>query len=134
MKKYSKYFAIEKKLKASGMSVDRADLIADFTEGRTDSLTGLSETDYREFTNHLSKVLSGQTFTPPKGERMRKKVIAILCQCGYVKNEKADMPRINEWCKKHGHKHVELNAYKLKELTQLVYQAEQMYKHEIEAL
>jgi len=131
---YSKYFAIEKKLKQSGMHIDRAELIADFTEGRTSSLKGLTPADYRELTNLMSAMLRNNDFKDDKANRMRKKVIALLCQCGYTSNDRPDMQRINEWCIKRGHAKVELNEYRGNDLLKLVYQAEQFYKTTFEQL
>ena len=131
---YSKYFAIEKKMKAAGMHVDRAEIIADFTEGRTESLRELSSTDYRELTNYMSAILGDNKFKPNKADRMRKKVIALLCQCGYTLNDKPDMQRINEWCVNRGHGKCELNNYKEQSLPALIFQAEQMLNKTIEQL
>jgi len=125
--KFSKYFAIEKKLKDSGMRIYRAELISDFTDGNTDSLKGLSATEYRELTNRMSAMLPAQQFKDDKANKMRKKVIALLCQCGYTKHDKPDMQRINEWCIKRGKMKVELNDYKVKDLPALIYQAEEFY-------
>ena len=131
---YSRYFAIEKKMKTAGMHVDRAELIANFTEGRTESLRELSATDYREFTNHLSAMLGDAQMKDTKANRMRKKVIALLCQCGYTRNDKPDMKRINEWCINRGHGKCELNEYREEILPALIYQAEQMLNKTIEQL
>ena len=131
---YSKYFAIEKQLKAAGMDVYRDELISDFTEGRTDSLRELSTTEYREFTNHLGAMLGNAQMKDSKANRMRKKVIALLCQCGYTKNDKPDMKRINEWCINRSHGKCELNEYKQESLPALIYQAEQMLNKMIKQL
>ena len=131
---YSKYFAIEKQLKATGMHVDRAELIADFTQGRTESLRELTPTEYRELTNHMSAMLGDAQFKDNKADRMRKKVIALLCNCGYTKNNKPDMERINLWCINRGHGKCPLNDYKEESLPALIYQAEQMLHKTIEQL
>jgi len=121
-------------MKTAGMHVDRAELIANFTEGRTESLRELSATDYREFTNHLSAMLGDAQMKDTKANRMRKKVIALLCQCGYTRNDKPDMKRINEWCINRGHGKCELNEYREEILPALIYQAEQMLNKTIEQL
>lgn len=131
---YAKYFALEKRMKAAGMHVDRAEIIADFTEGRTESLRELTATEYRELTNHMSTLVGAGEFKKSPANRMRKKVIAILCQCGYTKEGMPDMDRINEWCINRGHGHKPLNAYKEESLPALIFQAEQMQQKIIERL
>lgn len=133
-KVYAKYFAIEKKMKQIGMHVERADIIAEFTEGRTESLKDLTVTEYRELTNSLSSLLRNQEVTFDKNNQMRRKVIAILCQCGYTKDNRADMERINKWCITHGHAHCQLNEYDAYGLTKLVNQAEEMLRKHIERI
>lgn len=132
--KYARYFAIEKKMKSIGMHPDRNEMIAEFTEGRTESLRDLTPGEYREFTNQLSQLLNGDEARSDKMNTMRRKVIAILCQCGFTKDGKADMKRIQEWCITHGHAHRELNRYDVIDLQKLITQSERMLISNIERL
>ena len=130
---YSTYFAIEKRMKSSGMDIDRAELIADFTEGRTESLKDLSPKEYKEFCQSINSLLGADT-APDKNNQMRRKVIAILCQCGYTQAGKPDMNRINDWCVTHGHGHCALNDYDGAGLQKLIQQASMMLKSLTERL
>ncbi|MCO5230164.1 MAG: hypothetical protein M9958_03310 [Chitinophagales bacterium] len=134
MNKYAQYFAIEQKMKHSGIDIDRSELIADYTEGRTESLQDLSAREYRELIRQLNSLLGNSSYQEDKKQRMRRKVVATLCQCGYVIDGKADMERINGWCISHGVEHCPLNKYSLKGLQTLIKQAEYMLKSYIEKL
>lgn len=131
---YTQYFAIEQKMKQSGIDIDRAELIADFTHGRTESLKELSPREYCEFIRQLNSLLGNGSYQEDKKQRMRRKVIATLCQCGYVIEGGADMERINGWCISHGVEHCTLNKHSLKGLQTLIKQAEYMLKSYIEKL
>jgi hypothetical protein len=59
---------------------------------------------------------------------MRRKVIALFARMDYVKNGKADMKRINQWCCTSGMYHKVLNQHNAFELTQLVSQVEKVFR------
>lgn len=131
---YAQYFAIEQRMSEVGMHIDRAEIIADFTEGRTESLKDLTVSEYRELIQSLNAMINHHKIQFDKNNQMRRKVIAILTQCGYVEHNRADMQRINQWCISHGHKHCILNEYDTDGLRILITQAENMLKTQIEAL
>jgi len=135
---YKEYFAIEKTLRNKGFDFDRSELIDQFTNGKKKGLTALSAWEYKEFLLWLNRSFQNQPQQPTDSERkdkMRKKIIAILCKMGYKKPQGgADMPRIQEWATKYGATHKTFNAYSYIELTQLVTQAELMYNKYLKAL
>lgn len=59
--------------------------------------------------------------------RQKRKIIALFCQMEYVKNKKADMQRINDWCIKYGQNHKDLNNTYGAQLTALVSQVEKVH-------
>lgn len=124
---YATYFAIEKQLKSAGASVDRKDLIHAFTEGVKNSLKDLTEYEYREFIKHMNALLQKAKTSGGPADRQRKKIIALFCNMGYVKDGSADMKSIHSWCEKYGHLKVNLNGYHGADLTKLVSQAEEVY-------
>lgn len=121
-------------MKEAGMHIERSELVADFTEGRTDSLKELSPLEYQEFIKALNNLLGANDTPRDVKSRMRRKVIAILCQCGYTAEGKADMTRINQWCISHGNAHSILNQYSKPQLQKLIIQAEAMLTTTIKSL
>lgn len=131
MGNYSAYFAIEKQMKSAGFTESRSEVVGKFTAGRKHGLSELSAFEYAELLRWMNRTfLSGST--PPVSDdqaaakdKMRKKIIAILCKMGYkTPDGRADMPRINAWSVKYGVAHKNLNGNSYMELTQLVTQAE----------
>lgn len=128
MANFSTYFAIEKKMKRIGVQLDRSEWVSIFTDGSKSSLTTLTPTEYREFIVFMNQSLKKEQISTDRELKQRRKVIALFAQMGYVTEEmKSDMKRINEWCVKYGHKHVELNHYHGADLTKLVSQAQETY-------
>lgn len=139
MNKYAAYFAVEQKLRANGFDYDRLEVVEMFTQGKKHSLTELSEWEYREMLRWMNSHLSNQPKTisdvSQRCDKMRKKIIAILCKMGYKTPQgKADMNRIGAWAIKYGSTHRTFNAYSYKELTELVTQAELMYNKFLKAI
>jgi len=58
--------------------------------------------------------------------QMRRKIISCCRECGWTKNGKADMDRINAWVLKYGYLGKPLMEYNSLELPKLVTQAENM--------
>jgi hypothetical protein len=132
MTAFKHFFAAEKKLRQSGLYYDRAELIEEFTKGRTSSLRALSASEYTDLVVFMNQLVGKNEFQ--KANDMRRKVIALLAKQGYVKDGFSDMERINAFCVSHGHAHKELNAYSIDELTKLVSQVDIMYAKFIEGL
>lgn len=133
MSKYSAYFVLEPEIKkVTRGTVDRADLIADFTNQQKTSLSQLSEWEFKEFLKHLKtkfKINSDQKWKHTPENKMRRAIISIFKEMGYVKvNGSADMEKIDNWCLKYGVTHKLLNDNNKAELQQLVTQAKKVLK------
>jgi len=137
MNNYKTYFAIEKKLHLQGVHFERSEIIADFTNGQKNSLKQLTDWEYNELIRRLNSTMSQQL---PKYDvnnplqKQRRKVIALLCKVGMLKNDTADMPRIYAWVRQYGYLHKNFNDYTYEEIPKLVTQAEKFYKSHIERL
>ncbi|MBN9293766.1 MAG: hypothetical protein J0G96_07295 [Flavobacteriia bacterium] len=141
MTDFSTYFAIEKTLQAQGYDVDRTEVIQQFTDGRKSGLRELSSAEYSALIIWLNKSFtsagaraSGKQHAVDQLTKQRRKIIALLCKIGYVKNDKADMPRIYSWVLSHGYLHKPFNQYSLNEIPRLVTQAEKFYKSHIDRI
>lgn len=135
---YQQFFAIEKKLKGHGYNLERQDIVHTFTGGAKTSLKALTPHEYKELVNwmnsELSKLSKPTKLTLDSNQKQRKKIIAVLCKVGMIKNGKADMDRIYAWVMSHGYLHKHLNQYTAAELPKLVYQANEFYKSHLKAL
>lgn len=88
MNKYSQLFAILKK-----NDLTKEEVVAWFTKGRTESLTALSDGEYKE----LLRSLQGNNGLPP-GDQARKKMIAIAKSMNWGNNTKAILAELDKWC------------------------------------
>ena len=131
--KYAAYFAVEKQvMQQTGNSLDREDLIAQFTDNRKSSLSDLTAFEYKEFLNWLKTAFKPK----PKADwqdtpenRMRRKIISLFMHMRYtLPNGKADMDKINDWCIKYSLTHKPLNDNNATDLTRIVTQAQFVYK------
>lgn len=110
----------------------KAELVSQYSEGRTESTTALSMEEARQLLLHLAP--DGNNPAPGKtktngGARMRRNIIAMAHEMGWkLETGKADMERVNAWClKQFGKK--KLNDYTCEELPKLVFAFKQVYKH-----
>ena len=140
MNNYKAYFALEKKLNQAGFREERKEIIEDFTNGEKSSLKELTAEEYKQLTKQLQKLLGTSVKREAKQDwmntpenRMRRKIIANLRRCGFTKDGKADIERINHWATTHGHAHKPLNDYNKKELVKLVTQSENYLNKIIQA-
>lgn len=123
---YSYYFAIEKQLKNIGYDVDRKELIMQFTGGKKDSLRELRPHEYIKFIDYL-KTRFNMNFKGVKKRdaivKMRQKVyVLFVLKMGYsVANYESWMLQYSKFKKP-------IDAHTEHELTQLVTQAEAVYK------
>jgi hypothetical protein len=134
---YAQYFAIEKKLKNQGFEFERSELIQQFTSDKKSGLTELSAWEYKEFLKFLNTnfKLNNPDDQKEKCQVMRRKLIALFHKMNYkTEDGKADMPAINGWCEKYGKFHKKLNFHNYSELTEIITQAEKVYKSYIEYL
>lgn len=145
MTAYKEYFAIESKIKKQGFDIERSDVIRQFSNGRKQGLSQLTAFEYQELLRWLNRKFGNDRTTTPKTaqnhpefnekeDRQKKKIIALFCQMGYVKDGKADIYRINGWAMKYGHLHKKMNDYHGADLTMLVSQAEEVWKTYIDGL
>lgn len=88
MSKYSQFFTIINKI---GLTKEEA--VMEFTNGRTDSLTSLNDSEFKELMRKLSTLN-----TPPPGDIMRKKMIGIAKSMHWGNNTKEILLRIDDWC------------------------------------
>jgi hypothetical protein len=148
MTTYKEYFAIESKLKKQGFDIERSDVIKQFSNGRKLGLSQLTPFEYNELLRWLNQrfgnrinIVSNPNVAPKqhpefneKEDRQKKKIIALFCKMGYLKDGKADIYRINGWTMKYGHLHKKMNDYHEADLTKLVSQAEEAYKTFVDGL
>lgn len=136
---YSRYFVLEKQIKAKGLPIDRKELLIQYTEGKISSFKDpqLTEAVFRGFCNWVEKsyeVKKKEDWQNTPENTMRRKIIALFKEIGYtVAGGKADMKAINTWSIKKGYLHKPLNEYTLKELPTLVSQAEMVNRSCIKA-
>lgn len=135
MSKYSKFFAILKQAnKVTGLGLTYQEVVADFTGGRTTSLSQLSVAELTEIELRLSALSRTQGSTRSTDEAtkdsMRKAIIAqFLAVDKTVEDAIA-------WAEKYGvfGQKKPFNDYNKKELWQLIRNAEQAKKDHIAAL
>lgn len=108
----------------------KADMCMGVTGGRT---TSTRELDIEEATC-LIKHLKSLDPDEKSADKMRKKIIRMAHEMHWQApqppeggNRKADMKRIDNWCRLYGYKHKSLDNYTYAELPTLVSQFEKMY-------
>lgn len=123
-----------------GRAKEKKDIIADFTDGRTESTVDLSDNELRD----LMAVLQQLAPKPEdKANKMRRKIIAIAHQLQWyitdaegtliLKRGKAqiDYKHLDQWCVKHGSFGKVMNAHNVAELTVLVTNLERVLAHHL---
>lgn len=90
MSKYSQFFAIIKKL-----DLTKEEVILEFTNGKTNSLSSLNDSQY----NELLRRLQPYNGIPP-GDETRKKMIAIAKTMNWGRNNKEILSALDTWCVK----------------------------------
>lgn len=123
-------------LTSTGLSDDKRDLVSAYSTGRTTSSAELTEDECRQLILHLEAIEKEQLkFRQPvapvvdEADKMRKKIIAKAHEMRWeVAGGKADMARINNWCRTKGYGLKPLNAYTLAELPRLVSQFDIVYQ------
>ena len=102
----------------------KAMMVAGFSANRCVSSKELTFNEATDMIKHLQTLQPHQA----QAEKMRNKIIYYAHEMNWRKNGKADMPRIDEWCKKFGYLHKALDQYEYNELPKLVSQIEIVYK------
>jgi hypothetical protein len=115
------------------LQAQKDNLVLGFSNQRTSHVTELTSSECNAFIAWLKS----QDTDEQKAEKMRRKIIAIARSMGWQKNEvqpngsivqKADMQRIDEFCKSKGYLHKKLNQYLYNQLPTLVSQFEAVQK------
>jgi hypothetical protein len=103
----------------------KTDLVLGFSNDRTESTKELSLDEAKALISYLKSLDADEK----KADVMRKKIISLAHEMNWhlPGTNKADMPRIDGWCKKFSPLHKSLNNHTLKELPALVTQFEKVY-------
>ncbi|RTL47238.1 MAG: hypothetical protein EKK39_14815 [Sphingobacteriales bacterium] len=95
-----------------------------FTQQRTTHISEMTKTEAAALIQHLKDIDPEEQ----RANKMRRKIISMAHEMHWHnKYGKADIQRIDNWCKAYGYKHKSLNNYTYKELPALVTQFEQVY-------
>lgn len=125
MNRYTPFFAAFAAATKRGLSSTRDEVVAEFTDGRTQSIKYLSDYELQELCRRLN-TLSGAGYSPTaenqKADKMRKSIIAIF----YSMNKTAEQAKA--WAEKQGIDGIKkpFNAYKTQELWRLIRIAEKI--------
>lgn len=114
-------------LHKTGQVENRANIIQEFTKGRTDTASELTEQEAKELCLKLNK--PGTNQKPPAHQRMGKKIIALLAGFGWTKGDKPDYDRINGFIQ-----HIGSNNPEKKTLWNLSYQEIQAVLNQVETM
>jgi hypothetical protein len=123
--------AIHTLLHKCGKMAYKIDLVHEFTNGRESSTRGLTHDEAKRMITYLKDGM--EKHERDKADRMRKKIISHLRQCGYTIGPRADMAKIYAWVEKYGYLKKTLNQYSAAELPKLVSQAQQYLKSTLAA-
>lgn len=118
--------AIHTLLHKCGKMAYKIDLVHEFTNGRESSTRHLTFDEAKRMISYLKEGMDKQE--RDACDKMRKKIISHLRQCGYTIGPRADMGKIYAWVEKYGYLHKPLNKYTAQELPKLVSQAHQYLK------
>ena len=121
---YSDFFAICKR-----HGWDYKEKVVEFTNGATESLSSLSDGEYRELLL-LAKRFSPipEDWEPPEGDEQRKKTIAIARDMRWdVRGKEAMMQRIDNWCLTQTKYKKPLNKLSIDELNKVLH----IFEHEV---
>ena len=118
-----------------GIDADgKADLVHQFSGGRTTTSKKLTMKEAAELLQHLSKLMKPDAATL----KMTGKVLSLAHQLGWTKISKrtgrrvADGEKLDEWLVKYSYLHKKLNKYKTGELPKLISQMEKYLKFKVQ--
>ena len=113
---------MEKRLQKVGYQIDRADLVAELTQGRTSSLRELTHIEYTHLINQMRQFAANRATYDMEIERKRKRsqVLSIATRTGL--KDPNDWRKFNAFMKERSILKKPLNHYKLSELDALVRQ------------
>lgn len=104
----------------------RADLVEQFTDGRTASTAKLTVVECRELNKYLRKELRKTDEQNATLIKMRRKFFAFCHELGWKKDGKLDYDHIGNWLSKYGGGKKHINAYDEAELRKLLVQIEKV--------
>lgn len=91
---YKTFFAI---CKAIGR--EKEDVVLEFTDGRTNSLSALNDGEFKELMIQLRRLQpTPKTWTAPPGDAQRKKMIGIARNMQWGRDTIEIVRRLDEWC------------------------------------
>lgn len=108
---------------------DYKDKVAEFTEGRTDSLSSLTDAELLQLESELKKFNAlPKDWKPKDGNEQRRKMIAIARDMRWdARGKDVMMKRIDEWCKTKTKYKKALNDLEVDELNKVVY----IFEHQV---
>ncbi len=140
--KYATFFAILKQINATGAGRTKEDIVKEFTNERTASLSDLSATELGLLEKSMSSMVSGNRYKAPvqtifgsslkekQNDKKRKKIIAIFKSIG------SDVKGAKAWAEKYGVDGIKLpfNDYSGKHLSKLIASAEKVKESHINSV
>jgi hypothetical protein len=112
-------------LREGGLTVFKEDLAFDYSDGRTEHLSGLLPPETSKLIKYLQNYagLDGD-----RADKMKRKILSIAHEMHWeLANGRVDMERVNNWCMCYSGQNKPLDAFKYVELPQLVTQFEMVY-------
>lgn len=103
---------------------DKAIIVEGFSAGRCTSSKDLYANEAVAMIRHLKSLDPDEA----KADRMRKKIISLAHEMNWRKDGRADMRRIDNWCRTNSYLKKSLDRYIYTELPKLVSQFEMVYK------
>ena len=99
---YREFYALIK-----GKPYSKAEIVSSFTEGKTESLSEMSDIQYSLLMQHIRPSRDLGSFTPKPGDAQRKKMISIARQMNWgdqVQSSSSVVQAVNHWCLKQRYK------------------------------
>lgn len=114
-----------------GISKDgKAMMVQGFSGGRCISSKDLLSDEAAMMVKHLKSLDPEEA----KADKMRKKIIFLAHEMNWKYDGRADMKRIDNWCKTYGYLKKSLDNHTYQELPKLVSQFEGVYKYFLKSL
>lgn len=133
----SQIITIHTLLRTKGLSEEKPRIVSEASGMRTSRCSQLTFSEAQ----HLINTLNGKKQDHPndKSQRMKKHIIAMAHEIGFIKKEQRVMAEgglqpvnnyddLHSWINKYGYLHKPLDKYNYKELPTLVTQFQQVYK------
>lgn len=132
--------ALHSLLNSTGLLPHKADLVASFTNGRTEKSSEMNETEAKQMLRHLS-LQKPVEYNP--ANKMRRKILAICHDLAWYKRDAAgnlilekgkpvlDFDRIDSFCTARSKHKKPLQAHTAEELPSLVVSFQQLIKSDL---